>query len=81
MSAGVSPNLPMVETMTTNPQMTVRQLADALAKEVAAGNGALPVSIWLPGSLIDLHQMMGSRIKAGEVLIEGNLREGSALCT
>lgn len=63
----------------SNPQMTVRQLREALAK-IDRMYDDIPVVIWLPGSRIDLHQFMGSTVgNNGELLIEGNLREGSAL--
>jgi hypothetical protein len=58
--------------------MTVRALAEALA-ELVEKHGDVPVTIWLPGSKIDLHQMIGYYPHTGEVLIEGNVREGSAL--
>jgi hypothetical protein len=64
-----------------NPKMSIRDLHLALGKLIESQGdaiGKLPVTIWLPGSYIDLHQVM--RVKDGELLIEGNLREGSALC-
>lgn len=64
--------------MTINPQMTVKQLRDAL-KTFAPEFDDAPITIWLPGSRIDLHQLMGHKLVKGELLIEGNLREGSAL--
>lgn len=65
---------------TTNPQMTVKQLLTAMTAALAT-HGDVPVSVWLPGSLVDLHQVMGimPRIGGDSLLIEGNLREGSAL--
>lgn len=64
--------------MSATPKMTVNQLKEALNR-IPAEYGELPVSIWLPGSRVDLHQLMGLTPKADEILIEGNLREGSAL--
>lgn len=71
--------------MTDNPQMTVKQLMEALTKAVAKEGSIvldMPVTIWLPGSKIDLACVMGimPNVAPGELLIEGNLREGSALC-
>jgi hypothetical protein len=66
--------------MSANPKMTVAQLREAL-NNIETKYGNCVVSIWLPGSLIDLAGLMSSRpnLKEGEILIEGNLREGSAL--
>jgi hypothetical protein len=66
----------------SNPQMTVRQLHAALTK-ILREHADRPVTIWLPGSKIDLHGVIGpmAEPRGGpvEVLIEGNLRDGSAL--
>jgi hypothetical protein len=69
--------------------MTVEQLRAELALLGPAAD-KMPVVIWLPGSRIDLGNVIGiSRVKIApneargepEFLIEGNLREGSALDT
>ncbi len=60
--------------------MTVKELRDALADV----DGRLPVAIWLPGSRIDLTNVMGVMRRAhstmpydDECLIEGSVRPGS----
>jgi hypothetical protein len=63
---------------TTNPQMTVAKLREQL-NAIEAKYGNMPVTIWLPGSRIDLHQVMSLVPMKGEILIEGNVRDGSAL--
>jgi hypothetical protein len=60
--------------------MTLNQLIAALQR-IEPKYGNHPVVVWLPGSRIDLHALMGETkpVMDGEVLIEGGLREGSAL--
>jgi hypothetical protein len=58
--------------------MTVKQLRDALA-QLGAGHDNKKVVIWLPGSRIDLNTSLF--LREGEIHVEGNLREGSALCS
>ena len=59
-----------------NPQMTLNQLRAALDR-IENKYGNVPVVVWLPGSRIDLHQMIDLKPnRNGEILIEGNLREG-----
>lgn len=55
--------------------MTVKELIDLLQKEP----GHLHVAVWLPGSRIDLAGSAFTDHKVNELLIEGNLRDGSAL--
>lgn len=65
---------------TTNPQLTVTQLLTALTSALAK-YGDVPVTVWLPGSLIDLNRPIGQMpsIAGDSLLIEGNVRSGSAL--
>jgi hypothetical protein len=63
----------------TNPKMTVAQLRERLSC-ISAEHDNAPVTVWLPGSRIDLAGFITLKANLdGEVLIEGNLRPGSAL--
>jgi hypothetical protein len=59
-------------------RLTVRQLSERLAK-LPPHVQDLPAVVWLPGSRIDVAGLIGEFKDHGEVLIEGNLRPGSAL--
>ena len=59
------------------PQMTVKQLLDALNKLGPTSHKRI-VQVWLPGSYVALAGVIDS-IGDGKVLIEGNLMPGSAL--
>lgn len=61
---------------TALPQMTLKQLREALAKCDLPDDA--PVKVWLPGSLIALRGVMSFQYK-GAVCIEGNVEPGSAL--
>ncbi len=58
--------------------MKLRQLRAALAK-VDASHDDKEVLVWLPGSIIDLGEGLMSITDKRGVLIEGNVRRGSAL--
>lgn len=59
-----------------NPTMTIGDLRKLLA-EFDPKHDHKTLAIWLPGSRIDVH---GPFLDMGNaVLLEGNLREGSAL--
>lgn len=65
--------------------MTVRELREAL-RQLPPFHDETPITIWLPGSRVDLYQVIGVHSRAHspdekdvELLIEGNLREGSVL--
>lgn len=59
-----------------NPTMTIGDLRKVLAKLPAEHDGK-PFAIWLPGSRIDVHGEF--IVMGGNALLEGNVREGSAL--
>lgn len=56
--------------------MTVKELRDSL-KLLGKGHDNAEVVIWLPGSKIDLSTTL--MLRDGAILIEGNVRPGSAL--
>jgi hypothetical protein len=59
--------------------MTLNQLREAL-NNIETKYGNCPVTVWLPGSRVDLAGLITpDKPSYGELLIEGNLREGSAL--
>lgn len=66
----------------SNPRITIGELRDALAKVDRKHDGQT-VAVWLPGSRIDIAGPIRLGPAVGhfpaEMLIEGNLREGSAL--
>ncbi len=55
--------------------MTVKELKLLLAKEP----DEMHVAVWLPGSRIDLSGASFTDHKARELLIEGDVRDGSVL--
>lgn len=61
---------------TTLKSATVKEVRDALA-QLGAGHDNTPFEVWLPGSRI----LLGNTITLGTdaVLIEGNVKPGSAL--
>lgn len=63
----------------TNPTMTLRELKKQLAS-IDPKYDDVAITVWLPGSRVDLASvMLRSPGKDGELLIEGNVRRGSAL--
>lgn len=59
--------------------MTIKQLRAALA-QLSSSDDDKKVVIWLPGSRIDLEgYIMPVADKNGDLMIEGNVRAGSAL--
>ena len=59
-------------------KMTLKDLREALAL-LGTGHDNKPVVVWLPGSHIDLETTLF--LRDGAVMIEGNVRPGSALDT
>lgn len=59
--------------------MKIKQLRDQLV-DLDRRHDDKDVTIWLPGSRIDLcNSLMMVREGDGEIMIEGNVRRGSAL--
>jgi hypothetical protein len=60
--------------------MTVKELREALDK-LGRGYDSRDIIVWLPGSKIDLQPSIFVRANEhkGDVMIEGNVRPGSAL--
>ena len=58
--------------------LTVRQLREALA-QLGKGYDDFVVETWLPGSYIELEAALIPDVGRNLVLIEGNLKPGSAL--
>lgn len=56
--------------------MTLKELRESIA-QIGPGHDNKPVVIWLPGSRIDLQATL--MLRDGEIMIEGNVRAGSAL--
>ena len=56
--------------------MTLKELRESIA-QIGIGHDNKEVVIWLPGSKIDLQTTL--MLRDGEILIEGNVRAGSAL--
>jgi len=61
--------------------MTIKELRKALSF-LDKGHDDKQLVVWLPGSKIDLDTsfMLRASSIGDEILVEGNLREGSALC-
>lgn len=64
--------------MTVSKSVTVKQLRDALAALGPAYDDK-EVLVWLPGSRIELATTILPALRTEGVLIEGNVRAGSAL--
>lgn len=62
--------------------MTLGELRAIVGRFEQAHDGT-EVKVWLPGSRISLNEMgnLGLMPKDGVLLIEGNVDEGSALCS
>jgi hypothetical protein len=56
--------------------MTLKELRESIA-QIGTGHDNKQVVIWLPGSKIDLQTTL--MLRDNEIMIEGNVRAGSAL--